>query len=276
MIIIRVFSLKKNTMETTHVFNLLSGVECEVKELTGKHQKMLTAGSKDFEKKLSAMLSDVIVRIGDERQIDEEFIKGMLSCDKKKALVEIRQFSLGFEETFSFTYDYRDLDNTKQTHEVNVHLEDGNFPSRTVKREGEEGLVDADYTDYADVLENKDKFITLPRSGKEVRFTMLDGRGEAIGSAAKKADRSSHTLLKMRRPVYFHKKEGGNEAVPIQLDLDELSYMDIEHLRKEIKLHEGFVDTEIVFEHPNSELGEDDLREDVLGITAFFFPSEAL
>lgn len=264
-------------MESTHEFKLLSGVECEVKELTGRHQKMLTSSSSgSFDDKLFELLSDVIVRVGDNRNIGKDFIKKMLSCDKKKALIEVRQFSLGFEDSFSFTHEYIDSDGGKQKHDVTVYLEDGEFPSETVKKVEDGKLVDANFDNYDDVLASKDREITLPRSEQLVRFTLLDGKGEAVGAAAKKSERSSHTLLKMRNPVYYHQKDDKGEAVPVQLSLDNLVYLDIEYLRKQIKLHEGDVDTEIVFEHPESDKGEDDVKENVLGIMAFFFPSEAL
>lgn len=269
----------------THIFKLPSGPECEVTELTGKHQELLTIqSSKSHTERLTELLADCIVRVGSERNITPEFVNAMLSGDKKKALVEIRQFTLGFQNSFSFTYEYLDSEKKKKTHEVVVDLDEkGEFPFRTMKIEKEvqkeDGtttveLVDANFTEYDEVLAHKKVSLVLPRSGQEIQFTMLDGKGELIGSKTSKKDRSSHTLLKMRQPVYFHKKENGKDTVPIQFDLNRAAYMDLEALRKKIKEVEPDVDTEVMFEHP--EEGYKDEVVDILSVVAFFFPSEAL
>ena len=49
----------------THKFNLCSGPECEVKEMTGKHQRSLTEQEKkSHNDKLHEILEDLIVRVG--------------------------------------------------------------------------------------------------------------------------------------------------------------------------------------------------------------------
>lgn len=263
--------------EQTHIFTLPSGIECEIKELTGKHQRLLTEQkNKSHNDKLSAMLADVIVRVGSETKITEQFVNDMLACDKKMALVEVRQFTMDFEPEFNFIYSYTDSNGKKQEVEMEIPVPEGHFKSEPVKvLEGDE-LVPAKYEEYS-ALEKKVQ-ITLPRSKELVEFTMLDGRGEKIGQSTAKNNRSSHTVIEMRNPVYFVKKDNGN-TVPVKLNLDKLAYKDIEALRKAIKDYEGRVDTEIMFEHPEAEFkagAEKDVIIDVLGVTAFFFPSEAI
>lgn len=274
-------------MKATHTFKLTSGVECEVYEMTGKHQELLTRqDGKKHTEKLNELLKDLIVRVGSNTDINDEFLLGMLACDKKKALVEVRQFSMGHEPSFTFNYRYTDTDGNKQEHPVTVDLnEDGHFPEKPVmvmrpvmedgKDEPVNKLVPADWTEYSDV--QKQVTIKLPRSGQEVTFVMLDGKGELIGSTTKKAQRSSHTLIQMRRPVFQKKTEGG--SVPIQLNLNDLALQDIEYLRKSIRDHEGEVDTEIMFDHPEADSmprNEKEVTMDVLNTVAFFFPSEAI
>lgn len=265
-------------MKNTHVFTLPSGVECEVEELTGKQQKILTEqNNKPHNEKLAEMLASVIVRLGSSFKPDTKFVQDeMLACDVKYALTEVRQFSLDFEDKFGFTHTYRDADGVKQEAEIEEYIPEGKFPFTTVKKlEGDE-LVDSNCSEYSDI--EKDVIVVLPRSQKKVRFTMLDGRGTALGSKTKKTDRSSHTTILMRRPVYFEESSKGNE-VPIQLNLDTLSLKDIEFLRSQIKKYEGQVDTEIMVERPDSETRSPNDREmvvDVLSVTSFFYPSEAI
>lgn len=263
---------------STHIFKLPSGVECEVTELTGKQQKILTEqNSKTHNEKLAEMLASVIVRLGTSFKPDAKFVQEeMLACDVKFALTEVRQFSLDFEATFGFTHTYKDAEGVKQTAEIEEDVPEGRFPFTPVKKLVGDDLVDADYSEYAEI--EKDITITLPRSQKVVRFTMLDGKGTSIGSKTRKTDRSSHTTLAMRRPVYFEESSKGNQ-VPIQLNLDTLALKDIEFLRSSIKKYEGQVDTEIMVERPDSETRSPNNREmvvDVLSVTSFFYPSEAI
>lgn len=262
---------------STHIFRLPSGVECEVSEFVGKHQKLLTQqGKKTHNEKLSELLADVIVRVGTVTEIDTDFIDTMLACDKKMALVEARQYTLGFEDFFTFHYKYTDKEGNKAVHEHDIPINEGKFPFSPVMVDQDGKLVPAAYEEYSDI--QKDIFMTLPRSKEDIRFTMLDGRGETIGAATTKNNRSSHTALEMRRPVWFKKKEGG-QPTPIKINLDNMSFVDIEALRKRIQEVEGRVDTEIMFEHPESEVKPQSEKEvviDVLGTPAFFFPSEAI
>lgn len=263
-------------MSSTHVFKLVSGVECEVKEMTGKHQELMTIqSSKPHTERLNELLKDLIVRVGSQTNITADFVKEMLAVDKKKALIEIRQFSFGFPTDFSFHFSYTDNGRQKSVVETIEFLDGGKFPETPLKIQAdknEETFSEATFSEYSEVIEHKNIFITLPRSGKKVRFTMLDNRGEEIASRTPKKDRSSNTLIKMRQPVYFETSSSGNE-VPVQLDLNKLSLVDIEHLRKVIKEVEGNIHTEISFDHPTENRTE---VVDLTSITAFFFPSEAI
>lgn len=260
----------------THIFKLPSGVECEVKEMTGKHQRILTEQkSKKLGENLNELLADVIVRVGTNKSIDLAFVKEMLACDRKKALTEVRQFTMDFDPVFKFTYDYTDQLGTKQKHPLEIDLSEG-FPTTTLKvDDGKGNLVDAAYKEYDEI--QRDIKVKLPRSGKEVVYNLLDGRGEQVGVNTSKNSRSSHTAILMRSPREFHKT--ANDSVPVQLNLDNLSIKDLEFLRSHIKEREGQVDTEIMFEHPEAETkpaSEKEVVVDVLGVLAFFFPSEAI
>lgn len=260
--------------KVTHTFKLCSGVEMEVSEWTGKHQRILTQKrkGKSHEDNLHEIMADVTVRVGSKRDITPEFIANMLDCDRKLALVETRQFTMSHEPSFTFKFEYTS-DETGNKCEY-IHEEDlpeGKFPSKKLQKLNEAGeLVDVQYTEYNEI--EKDVFITLPRSQKQVRFTML-----AAASTIDRKDVSSHTPIKQRRPVYFYKAE--KDTVPVGLNLDDLSYQDIEYLRKAIKDFEGACHTEIQFAHPEADMKQGKDKEvtiNVLGSVAFFFPSQAL
>ena len=272
----------------THKFKLTSGVECEVKEYTGAQQEILTKqDGRPHTDKLADMIRSILVRIGSRTDFTLDFIKNdLLGSDKKHILTESRQFSLGHQNAFELPFKYVDQNGIEQTEPVNVNLPDAKFPVVPLKVEqvidektGEKGLIAATYTEYEDIV-RKDR-ITLAKTGIEVEWTLLDGKGERIGFAKKKKERSTNTLIEMRRPVYFELKTDGQTPVPISLShkLSSLPLSDIEQLRKRIKDVEGDVNTEVVFEHPEADskaANEKIVRIDVLNEVVFFFPSGAI
>lgn len=256
-------------------FKLPSGVECSVTELVGKHQRILTEqSSTKHTDKLLLILKDIITRVGSKVNPDEEFIKNMLACDTKMALVQARQLSMDNDPNIEFTWSFVNNAGEQVDHKESVVIPEAGFPFRPVRVKNAAGeLVPANYEQYDQI--ERTISITLPRTKLEVSFVMIDGKGEEIGATTKKKDRSTHTLLKMRRPVYKDKESN----VSIGLDLDKLNLKDLEYLRGQIKEYEGQVDTEVQFEHPESEYrseAEKYVTIDLLSIVAFFFPSEAI
>lgn len=260
----------------THKFTLPSGIECEVQEFKAKHQEMLTAGlnSKKFSERLGEILKDVVVRLGSVTNITQEVIDNLLSCDKKKILIECRFFSLGFED-FEFDYEYRTDKGLKKTHRVVISFDEDGFPTKGLKKLRNGQFEDAVYTEVDDI--EKDVEVVLPRCGERVRFTMLDGKGEAMMAGINRKDISSSTPILIRRPVKFHKDNAGKD-IPIQLRLSDLSIADIEFLRKTIKEVEGNIDSTVTFTRPeDDDTGtSDEVTLDVTQVTAFFFPSGAI
>lgn len=275
--------------DLTHVDKLVSGVEFEVKELIGKHQRLLTSqdkgnSSSKHAERLNDILASVVVRVGTETNIDKDFIKSLLACDKKKILTVVRQFTMEWEESFGLAYPYTDSEGKKQVYDCDITLEEGGkFPEtkiHTAIQDPETLKMSYEVLNVSeyDKIEKEVTFV-LPRSKKKVRFTMLDGKGEEIASTTSKSNRSSHTVIEMRRPVTFFKKDAKATETPMKLTLDSLAYKDIEFLRTVIKNCEGRVDTEIRFEHPDADnkSGDDkDVVLDVVGTVAFFFPSGSI
>lgn len=276
----------------THKFNLVSGPECEVKELTGKHQRLLTEQkNKKIGENLSEVLEDVVVRIGSQTTFEKDFFgKKMLAADKKKILTEVRQFSNDNDPTFVFKFEYRTEDGVDAEYEHEVDLS-GGFPETPYKAvgmvnvaaEGEEpnmvaGMVAWTVAEYEEVEKYRNYRTKLPRSGETVELRLLDGFGETLGAMTKKDQRSSHTPIMMRSPRIVTITDKKEELL-IVCNLDRLAIKDIEHLRTVIKAHEGRVDTEIRFEHPeadNKPHNEKLIDIDLTGQLAFFFPSEAI
>lgn len=242
-------------MVNTHIFNLISGVEAEIKELTGKHQRLITqhVKGKKFDEVLNKILKSILIRIGSDTNINANFIDGMLSEDRKLCLAMARQFSMDFEPELVYTH----ILPNKKGHEITVPLEEGKFP--TVQMENQ-------YSEYADIQRNH--ILKLNKSGLQVRFILLDGNGEKFMTNTKKSDVSSHTLLKARRVEYFHKEEN-KEGIWVTVNFDNLGLRDLAQLRKEIKQLEGSVDTEIQFEDPDGEV----IKVDILHTKDFFFPA---
>jgi hypothetical protein len=265
-------------MELTHSFKLNSGVPCVIKELAGKQQRILTEQKTQQQgENVINMIESVLVSVGSETNPTKEFINAMLSPDRKKILTTLRKVSLkGSEQEnkFIFHFEYTDKNGVKQKEELDVDLTD-DFPEKPLMDLTEDGkLVPVQYNDYSEI--KRLIVITLPKTKKIVRFRLLDGNGETVGSNVKKENRSSHTTLEMRNPQEL--KEGGTDTW-MQLHLDSLPLLDIEHLRKKIKEVEGEIDTVVEFDHPEAQFKvaqEKKVRVDLVTQTAFFFPSEAI
>lgn len=246
----------------THTFKLLSGPECEIKEMTGKHQRILSEGTDSFQAKLNKMLKDLIVRIGSVTDITEDVMIELLSGDRKKMLTEARQFTLNYDPLFKFNFEYED-GNKKMSEPMEIDLSEG-IPEKPYYQTWNE-LSDID----------KQVIITLPRCNKKVRFQMLTCKMENWGASQDKETISMHTPILMRNPQWINESEKGN-PVPIKMDqkdLDNMSYLDIETLRASIKKFEGGVDTELMIKHPKTK---EDVIVDILNTKSFFFPSEVM
>lgn len=258
----------------THVFKLPSGVECEVKELIGKHQRILTEQkNKNIAENLNEVLADVLVRVGTVKHITLEFVLNMTASDRKKCLVEARQFSMDHEPVFEFDYEYIDEDGNTKNFPQSVDISDG-FPTKPLQVISGDTVMDADYKEYADIVKTHE--IVLPRSGSKVRFTLLDGNGELLAQRTSKNKLSSHTALQMLNPQILQESNKGGDPVWIQLNLDNLSLKDIAYLRSSAKEMQGSVDTEIRFENPRADFdnsAEKYITVDLLGVVDFFFPS---
>lgn len=263
------------------VIKLNSGVEAGIKEMVGKHQRILTkTDGRSMTSKLDEILLDCIVYLGDTKALSIQDIQNMLTCDKEKALIEIRHLTMGADEPFEFTFEYlSEKTKKKEKYHLKVEFdpedEDKGFPVTLVKRYNKKAeLVTANYKNYSDI--QKDFEFEMKSSGKIVKFSMLDGNGEKRGEQIKKNDRSSHSPLIMRNPRELRENKTSDGKVTktyISLNLDKTSFKDLKQLREEIYKVEGRVDKELAFNHPETH---EAVYQDILGTVAFFFPSEKI
>lgn len=291
-------------IRASHIFKLVCGIEAEVYALTGREQRILTEQkAQTVEARQYALLASILKRVGDTHLDSfnkdserEEFLKTMLSCDRKQTLVTARQFSNGFDPDYDFDFEYTSVDTAKgkQSFPQTVKLnDDGSFPYQPIKDFSADMLMKGGvplkslkairailselkpkvFESYDEVMKYKFMYFTLPVSGIEVRMRMLDGTGEAIGSATKKEQQSSHTTLMTRNPCYKSKESYISFSLS---DLDKMALNDLEAMRLVRKYVEGNVDSEIQFEHPEAALlpaHEKTVIIDLSLQTSFFFQS---
>lgn len=243
-------------MNLTHVFTLPSGVECEVKEFQGKHQKLLTKQEGSVTDSMNVILADIIVRVGSVKAIDQDFVEGMLTADRNWAMFQARQFSLEFPEVFKVPVKYKQDGRTIED-DVVIQMSEVSFKPY--------GFQVVEY----DQIQRKHE-VTIKRYEGKVSFSLLDGRSEKMLALTKKKDVSSHLDLIGRNPTYLTKN------TPIKLNLDDLGLMSIEDLRRQIYEIEGKVKADFQVEHPNADslFGDEKMiRVNLLADPNFFFPS---
>lgn len=260
--------------EKTHKFKLPSGVDCEVVEMKGKHQMLLTKqSSKSMVENLNDMLLDLVVSLGGE-PVTRDIIESLLDCDRKKILVEVRQFSLDFEKTFELTYEFMDSNNKTVRKDLVLDVSGGFEVKPLMIYDSKKNTYkEAQYKSYSEI--ERTVYLTLPKSGQKVSFKLLDGKLSNALSKIPKSKYSSNTILEARVAKYYEADSKGDERAFL-LDPNKLGLRDIEFLRKVIKNVEGSVDTMVSFENPDTNnMLEPTVSLDLMTHTAFFFPSES-
>lgn len=252
-------------MRLTKDIILLSGIPCTIQEMTGESEFFLTNEKyKAKGKGLIALMTDCIIKLGDRTTITENDIKRMLSADRKKALIEIRQLSNDYDPEFKFKYDFPMVGGTRDKFEYIVQFDEKSFPEKKYDQ------VCANLTDIKREVE-----FMLPRAKKLVRWQLLDVETESEHDALYDVEgRSSLTMLELRNPEYIlDDVDGENKKVKryLGVDLKKMNWKDIDQLRKNILDTEGSVDTLLTIAHKTDK--EKEARVDLLSVPAFFFPS---
>ena len=157
-----------------HTFELPSGIEIELREMTGAEEELLTnqrlIRTGDA---VNQVFKNCIVRLGDNDEPTVKDVLDLLSGDRLFILVRLRQISLGDEVELELT-----CPNTacRAANAVTVNLEE------------------LEVTPYG---EEREFAFTLPGSGGKVRFGYLDGHKEKRLAALKEPSISSAMLIRI-------------------------------------------------------------------------------
>jgi hypothetical protein len=208
-------------------------------------------------------LADILVRVGDNQIITEDLVLKMLSADRKYALFTARMFSMDFDPRFDFMYKFTDENG-------NLELKEYGLTVNVVMEELKVRPYSFQVSTYGEIEEHRVRSVKLPVCKKEVFWNILDGNCEMAMLKIKRKDLSALTSMKIRNPRY----KDENSGVTMPLDLDNLSFKDIEVLRSEMVAIEGDVDTTVILRHPDKD-GVEEVA-DLMSQKAFFFPSQAI
>jgi len=157
-----------------YTFTLPSGIEAELKEMTGQEEELLTnqrlLRSGDA---INLVIKNCLTRLGDEASVTAKHVEDLLSGDRLFLLVKLRQISLG---------DSVDL----ELQCTNAVCKNRNYLSIDL-----EGLETTSYT------EEREFAFTLPASKQVVKFTHLDGNKEKRLAALKEPNISSAMMMRI-------------------------------------------------------------------------------
>ena len=288
------------------------GVEYIVKELVGKHQRLLTEQRTKKHDKMNMLLADVIESVDgvDYESMTEierlKFVRLMLGSDRKYILTEARQLAMSHNPTFEFKYEWKESDGTpyEQLYEFSL-IDEVNQESviekimaraKDIVFVGEE-LEPEEYEERLKGLvyslnrigcfatkPNKEIYSSyadvLESKRKEIQIDILpEYRFDfsmidgALEETIKINDLSSHTRILCRKPRYMD--TGEKEIRWRKLtseDLDGLGLTTIDELRRAMDDYEGGVDTIEQFDNPDETKGGK-VTIDLVGEISFFFPS---
>lgn len=196
-----------------YTFQLPSGDEIELREMTGAEEELLTnhrlIRSGDA---VNQVLANCIVQIGEKDDVTAKGILDMLSGDRLFTLVRLRQVSLGDE--------------------VELELTCPNAACRA-KNRATVNLDDLPVTPYG---EEREFVFTLPASGSKVRFVYLDGHKEKRLAQMQEPSISSAMMIRI---------VDIDGSAPSKKALAEMSMRDRSALRQEMLRVDAGIDTAV-------------------------------
>lgn len=235
-------------LQKENTTRLTCGVEVTHKELSAKHQRLLTENGKKVSTRFAQLLADIIVDISGvdwEEKTEREkiaFCNEMLTSDRKYILNSARRLSKGNDPSYDYTYSWKDSDGITQKQDMKFHLIDESNRDEIIKsiqkRMGVHDLQEPTkeqleliklidelnqvggfptkpcsriYENYLDVIESKKVEFTINISGTDVKmsFFMLDGK---IESNVKVDTASSHTAILCRNLRFFDTEKANEES----------------------------------------------------------------
>lgn len=220
-----------------YTFTLPSGVEIELKEMTGIEEELLTNQRLiRYGDAINQVLRNCILRVGENTEPNMNDITSMLSGDRLFTLVRLRQISLGDE--------------------VELELVCPNSTCRS-KNQFTVNLNDLPVTPYSS---EREFIFTLPSSGNKVRFTYLDGTMEKRLSQMQEPTISSAMLIRIL-------DIDGNP--PSKKMLSDMSMKDRTALRGEMTRVDAGIDTSVII--PCDSCGME-IRTKLEAEASFLFP----
>ncbi|MCE5322378.1 hypothetical protein LLG46_03565 [bacterium] len=195
------------------MFELPSGPEIELREMTGAEEELLTnqrlIRNGDA---VNRVLANCILRLGENSEPSVSDVLNMLSGDRLFTLVRLRQVSLGDE--------------------VELDLVCSNTACRA-KNHIIINLTDLPVTPYGEARE----FVyTLPSSGRKVQFVHLDGNKEKRLAQMQEPNISAAMLIRILEI---------DDSAPSKKALVEMSMRDRTALRAEMLRVDAGIDTNI-------------------------------
>jgi hypothetical protein len=196
-----------------HSFELPSGVEIELKEMTGAEEELLTNQRLiRTGEAINQVLRNCIVRIGDNAEPTVNDVLNLLSGDRLFALVRLRQISLGDEVELELSCPNSAC---RMNNYVTVNLEELEVTPYTEQREFE---------------------FKLPGSKKTVRFGYLDGHKEKRLAGLREPNITSAMLIRILDI---------DGKPPSKKILAEMSMRDRSALRQEMARVDAGIDTSV-------------------------------
>ena len=196
-----------------YIYELPSGEEIELREMTGAEEELLTnqrlIRTGDA---VNQVLANCTLRIGDDEEIGPKVVMDMLSGDRLFTLVKLRQVSLGDEVELDLVCPSAAC---RAKNRVTVNLDD--LP----------------VTPYG---QEREFTFTLPASGSKVRFVYLDGHKEKRLAQMEEPSLSAAMMIRIL-------DIDGN--APTKKTLNEMSMRDRSALRQEMLRVDAGIDTSI-------------------------------
>jgi len=196
-----------------HIFELPSGVEVELREMTGAEEELLTnqrlIRTGDA---VNQVLKNCIVRLDENEEPSVKDVLDLLSGDRLFILVKLRQISLGDDVELELTC-------------ANPACRAANMVTINIE--------ELETTPYG---EDREFAFTLPGSGRKVMFGYLDGHKEKRLAALKEPSISSAMLIRIIDI---------DGAAPSKKLMNEMSLRDRSALRQEMLRVDAGVDTTV-------------------------------
>ena len=196
-----------------YTFQLPSGDEIELREMTGAEEELLTnqrlIRTGDA---VNQVLANCTLRIGEDEEIGPKVVMDMLSGDRLFTLVKLRQVSLGDEVELDLVCPSAAC---RAKNRVTVNLDDLPVTPYGAEREF---------------------MFTLPASGSKVRFVYLDGHKEKRLAQMEEPSLSAAMMIRIL-------DIDGN--APTKKTLNEMSMRDRSALRQEMLRVDAGIDTSI-------------------------------